>query len=448
MTMTVIMAISSFRGVTKQISTKFTASSSNRSRCLGTSLKMASRWKSMSPSQQLVKKEIRNDEIGLFSSPESSIIGLAALVAGCFALVEYRDRDKLQYLLLNKSSCLSLTSLEKVFPETTTKYASSPSNFAQSKDFPENYTVSVRAVKGGRLSMEDEYDINNGGRFVAVFDGHGGGGVSTFLRDTLYAKVAKHLTAYQKETNHNKAARSEADASNPVYSTRCSSISDIVKSIRAAYTEAGNEVLQMDEFQYQGSTALAVWLHEDIKSNKRTLVSANLGDSRAIMSRNGQAIDVTRDHKPSDEIEKKRILSMGEELEWDDYCQIYRVRSLSLSRAIGDRFAKPAISDEVEIQLIPLSESTGSTEGNDEFIVLASDGLWDVMTSQDCVNFIHERFNEFPKAMNDVTPLEMQRLQHARRKTMSRFVTDEALKRGSGDNICVVIVWLNQQENT
>jgi len=203
----------------------------------------------------------------------------------------------------------------------------------------------------------------------------------------------------------------------------------------------------MDNFQYQGSTALVVLLHEDLQSNRRTLVSANLGDSRAILSQNGQAIDMTRDHKPGDAFEKKRILSMGETIEWDDYCQIHRVRNLSLSRAIGDRFAKPAISSEVEIQVVPLSESSSGAEKKDEFIVLASDGLWNMMTSQECVNFIHERLNAFPEAMDKMSPLEMQQQEHARRKAMPRFVANEALKRGSGDNVCIVIVWLSESEN-
>jgi len=388
----------------------------------------------MRRSQQLISKEIANP-----------LVGLATIAAASFLLSNYKDDNEGK----NKSSCesspLSLASLETSVPEN-------PLMFAQSNTFPENYDVSVRAVKGYRLCMEDEYCINNGGRFVAVFDGHGGGGVSTFLRDKLYSKITKHLNAHHEVKDDHEYTNNEIGATDQVLGTSSAvlphnlPITTMVNSIRAGFTEAGKEVLQMDDLQYQGSTAVAVWLHEDTKSHKRTLVSANLGDSRAILCRDGKAIDVTRDHKPSDDIEKKRILSMGEKIVWDAYCQVHRVRNLSLSRAIGDRFAKPAISDEVEIQLMPLSESTSDKEGKDEFIVLASDGLWDVMTSQDCVNFIHERLNECPEAMKKSTPLEIQRQEHARRKTMSRFVANEALKRGSGDNVCVVIVWLNESD--
>ena len=125
---------------------------------------------------------------------------------------------------------------------------------------------------------------------------------------------------------------------------------------------------------------------------------------------------------------------MGEHIEWDHYCKVHRVRNLSLSRAIGDRFAKPAVSGEVEIKRFPV------VEGADEFILLASDGLWDVMSSQEVVSFVHKRLDA-PLKFGSQTG-DAERAMNARRRNMSRFVANEALKRGSGDNVCVVMVWL------
>ena len=158
------------------------------------------------------------------------------------------------------------------------------------------------------------------------------------------------------------------------------------KKIRAAFLEVDEHVLNNDEFQYQGSTAVAVWVHED-EEKGRTVVSANVGDSRAVLSNQGQAVELTRDHKPNDAIEKKRILAMGEIIEWDPYCNVHRVQNLSLSRAIGDKFAKPVISSEVDISMYPLKES-----GSDDFVILASDGLWDVMTSEVCLCALNNTF--------------------------------------------------------
>jgi protein phosphatase len=290
---------------------------------------------------------------------------------------------------------------------------------------PNRYDISVRALKGGRLSMEDTYCIHDQGRFVGVFDGHGGAGVSTYLSSSMYEKVERHLE------------RVSSSPSSP-------SIKEITKSLLSALSEIEDEVLQKDDFQYQGSTAVAVYVHEDPRTGERTIISANVGDSRAVLSRGSVAVTLTRDHKPDDTDEKKRILSMGETIEWDSYCNVSRVRNLSLSRAIGDRFAKPVVSAEPEIKLFPLSELPVE-EGHDrnDFVILASDGLWDVMTSQNCVNFVMDRLTPSNQQTKHMSPSELERQTSTRRKRMSRDLADEAIRRGSCDNVCVVILWLN-----
>ena len=231
--------------------------------------------------------------------------------------------------------------------------------------------------------------------------------------------------------------KSESDNSEPE-SDRMGElpVSYVVNALKDSFDQIDEEVLANDEYEYQGSTAVAVYLHE-ANDGARTLVSANIGDSRGILARDGNAIDLTRDHKPNDSIEKARTLAMGEKIEYDHYCKVHRVRNLSLSRAVGDRFAKPAVSGEVEIQLFPVKD------GCDEFVLLASDGLWDVMTSQEVVSYVHNRMTAAPKDGADINNEEdMQNLKYLRRKNMSRLIANEALRRGSGDNISVVIVWL------
>lgn len=286
------------------------------------------------------------------------------------------------------------------------------------------FDVSVRALRGGRLSMEDTYCIHDGGRFAGVFDGHGGACVSKFTSETIYHKIKKFL----KLDSRNNSPQHDVAA--------------IVKSISAAFDEVEDEVLEVDDFQYQGSTAVTVYLHDDSETKQRTIVSANVGDSRAVLGHKYQAIDLTRDHKPDDEYERKRILSMGETIEWDSYSQVSRVKNLSLSRAIGDRFAKPVVSGEVEIQLFPMKEmDANGTE--DDFIILASDGLWDVMTSQNCVDFVAKRLKPSKVQARTMSKTELVQQKISRRQNMSRFVANEATRRGSCDNICVVIIWLN-----
>jgi serine/threonine protein phosphatase PrpC len=319
----------------------------------------------------------------------------------------------------------------------------------------------VRALRGGRLSMEDEFIVVGGGRLSAVFDGHGGGGVSQYLRDHLHIIISEQLELQKKNMSRkfhgdlkafmfgkgkskNKEGEDDkntvvADEAKPKYDLSGMGelpVSAVAKALKDSFDQVDKEILSNDEYEYQGSTAVAILLHE-ANDGMRTLLSANIGDSRGILARDGKAVDLTRDHKPNDDKEKARILAMGEKIEWDHYCKVHRVRNLSLSRAVGDRFAKPAVSGEVEIKRFPVKDD------KDEFILLASDGLWDVMTSQEVVTYVHKRMTAAPKDGADINSDEdMQSLKYLRRKNMSRFIANEALRRGSGDNISVVIVWL------
>lgn len=66
---------------------------------------------------------------------------------------------------------------------------------------------------------------------------------------------------------------------------------------------------------------------------------------------------------------------------------------------------------------------------------------------QECVDYINNRLNPSHEQMKNMTLLEAQHQKLTKRRNMSRFVANEALRRGSCDNICVVIVWLNKSEN-
>jgi serine/threonine protein phosphatase PrpC len=267
--------------------------------------------------------------------------------------------------------------------------------------------------------MEDEYFVADGGRFAAVFDGHGGGGVSAFLKHHLYRRRTHTLEQLQEIEGRHQPT-----------------LADQVSALREAFNQAENDILQDDSLQYQGSTAVAVVVH-DAGDGHRTVLSANVGDSRAILSRNGHAVELTRDHKPNEERERARILAMGETIEWDHFSKVHRVRNLSLSRAMGDRYAKPYVSAEVEIMRFPVDEH------GDEFVLLASDGLWDVMTSQDVVSYVHRQIAQEMGRNHHMDKEEKERFRHVLRRNMSKYVAREALKRGSGDNVCVVMVWLD-----
>jgi serine/threonine protein phosphatase PrpC len=303
--------------------------------------------------------------------------------------------------------------------------------------------------------MEDEYFVADGGRFVAVFDGHGGGGVSQYLKNHLYDSVCNHVQIKHWEENDTLLNRPSPDIDSttrdPAYMSDSDaaipSVFSYAAALKNAFCEMEQNVLENDTLQFQGSTAVAVLIHEkhdgntnteSCKRRHRTLLSANVGDSRAVLSRNGRAVDLTRDHKPNDDQEKSRILSMGETIEWDRVSKVHRVRNLSLSRAIGDKYAKPVVSGEVEINHYPLLDQS------DEFILLASDGLWDVMTSDEAVAFVHGKIQKELSSIN-IAKGDLANFTLVLRRNMAKFVAREAIRRGSSDNVCVVMVWLNDE---
>merc|ERR1712084_140956 len=99
--------------------------------------------------------------------------------------------------------------------------------------------------------------------------------------------------------------------------------------------------------------------------------------------RDGKCIDMSNDHKPCVPDEQRRT--------------VYRVNnSLSLSRSIGDLAQKktPGLGPENQAVTALPELIRGSRSPKDEFIVIACDGIWDVMTSQQVINFVRERLRK------------------------------------------------------
>jgi serine/threonine protein phosphatase PrpC len=333
--------------------------------------------------------------------------------------------------------------------------------------------ISVRALRGRRLQMEDEYTIHDGGKFVAVFDGHGGSGVSRYLRQCLYSRLKYYLGDIRdtsQDVNITTSGLNEETEGNPAstrrflnflrWSRQASSgnhskqndadMTRHMNALQSAFRSVDREVLMDDRFFHQGSTAVVCMLHEHAhasaeqqqdKSTRTSLLVANIGDSRAVLSRNRKAVCLTKDHKPNDVMERSRIIALGENVEFDGF--VHRVKDLALSRAIGDAHAKPYVSSEVDISrhlVLP---------HQDEFVILASDGLWDVLSNQEAVSFVHSKMDDLLSSEHQGNGTSDTKLVKTwKRKQMSRFLANEAMRRGTADNVCVVVVWLNNKDDS
>ncbi|XP_034935554.1 probable protein phosphatase CG10417 [Chelonus insularis] len=122
------------------------------------------------------------------------------------------------------------------------------------------------------------------------------------------------------------------------------------------------------------------------------LYVANAGDSRCVLCRNGEAVELSLDHKPEDEPEMKRIMAAGGKVTADG-----RVNGgLNLSRALGDHAYKQSTElppQEQMISALPDVRHVTIDPKNDEFMVLACDGIWNFMSSSQVIKFVRERIN-------------------------------------------------------
>lgn len=113
---------------------------------------------------------------------------------------------------------------------------------------------------------------------------------------------------------------------------------------------------------------------------------ANAGDSRSVASSAGKAIELSNDHKPTLDSERQRIENAGGYVSWG------RVNgNLALSRAIGDFEFKRTFELPVEQQIVTAFPEVETEDMNDdklEFVVLACDGIWDCLSSQDVVDIV------------------------------------------------------------
>jgi len=141
-----------------------------------------------------------------------------------------------------------------------------------------------------------------------------------------------------------------------------------------------------------GCTAVCVLLTDD------EIVCANAGDSRAILCRDGEPVALSHDHKPNDSVERERIEAAGGRIEEIPVGMRvhYRVNgNLNLSRSIGDLEYKKSPELGHERQMICSTPDIVKVprRKEDNFVVLACDGVWDVKSNEDVCSFIKEKLH-------------------------------------------------------
>ncbi len=123
-------------------------------------------------------------------------------------------------------------------------------------------------------------------------------------------------------------------------------------------------------------------------NDKYLTYQANVGDSRAVASFSGKVDALSLDHKPSNDIESKRIVAAGG---WVEFNRVNG--NLALSRALGDFVFKRNEKKSAQEQIVTAYPDIQVRDINEdlEFIVIACDGIWDVMTNDEVIHFIRMR---------------------------------------------------------
>lgn len=169
------------------------------------------------------------------------------------------------------------------------------------------------------------------------------------------------------------------------------------------------------------------------------IICANAGDSRAVLCRKGRPIALSIDHKPNLETETRRIEAAGGTVQTvrRGNFTTYRVNgNLSLSRAIGDLQYKCHRQLPPEKQMVTAVPEIVQhpRHADDEFVVIACDGIWDVKSSAEVCNFLRKRL------------MRQMSLELAMEQLLEACCTSDP-KRSMGlgaDNMTLIVVVFNQ----
>lgn len=242
--------------------------------------------------------------------------------------------------------------------------------------------------------------------WFAVFDGHAGSRVS--------AHCSHHLL---------DCIRASDDFTCSLQQEHSLSMEEVMagvkKGILKGFLELDEKLRKIPEVasgeDKSGTTAVGALITE------KYIIIANCGDSRGVCCVGGMPALATQDHKPSNDVEKERIQNAGGSV------MIQRVNgSLAVSRALGDFEYKNVDGKSPTEQLVSPEPEFYIKErysDKDEFLVLACDGVWDVMTNEDICDFITARM----KVCDNL-------------ETICNEVIDTCLYKGSRDNMSIIII--------
>ena len=282
-------------------------------------------------------------------------------------------------------------SIEKVYHSTKysikNKMSDNVIEYSYKEDINKYYKESMED-KGKSI---DNFNANTHNLLLTLFDGHGGDSVSNYLQANYDQFLKKRLL----ETHGN-----------------------VVNALHTSFLQADKALKEFD-FVQVGSTGCAVYIAQE--GNKQVVYCSNVGDTRCTFFSKKTIERLSYDHRADDPKEKQRIINNG------GIVMNKRVMGqLMLSRAFGD-FELKSFGVKCEPYI---TRKEISNQDKDQFLVIASDGIWDVISEGDVQDYISFELSS-PNEAKNVSYVLCEKL------------IQVALSRGAWDNLSVFVVKLN-----
>lgn len=305
---------------------------------------------------------------------------------------------------------------------------------------PSHPTSGYCDIQGRRRVIEDFHTVHleQDHQFFGIFDGHSGNLASKYAASELYKQFVKRLGDIDEDVKSDVEWKKRVkDEMNESFETLHNGVLDVIQS----YPTGG-------VMTKSGTTATALFV------TNYAVIVASVGDSRAVLSvgtsfdisNQASSIQLTFDHVAADKNERKRIEELGGFLALRG--GVLRLNgTLVLSRSIGDAhlakylsrtpnvvaMTKQEVKEKCTLSKVNQSQKNGSEMPC--FIILASDGLWDVINNQEAVDLVEQVIQKYDSIHERGWEEHGGAFQEA-----AEVLTQEAYVRGSTDNIGVCVV--------
>ena len=268
---------------------------------------------------------------------------------------------------------------EKLSSIELSEYSEENCNSIKSYAYKENPNSRFRDYMEdkGRVIQNIKGDPNSS--LFCLFDGHGGDQVSKFLQQN-FCQYFKEMLPFN----------------------------NVRDNLVSLFNNVDSKIKEKDFFNV-GATACIIYITKE--NGQRCLYSANIGDTRSVLISSNEYRRLSYDHRASDPNENERITKEGGFVFGG---RVYGI--LMLSRAFGDWELKP-----YGVLNVPHITRTNITN-NDLYVVVASDGVWDVFEDMDIY--------EMSKGINNA-------------KELCNNIVQKSIENGSTDNISCFVIKLN-----